>query len=77
MHRVDVELDAAELHTIKRHLLTAGKFTVRAINDILGDDSRASALRVELYRLGILEEPQDRKATKLADAGRKAVMRWA
>jgi hypothetical protein len=76
-HRVDVELEAHELHAIKKHLLTAGKFTVRAVNDLLGDDSRASALRVELYRLGILEEPEDRKATKLTDAGRKAVRRWA
>ncbi len=68
-----MELDAAELHTIKRHLLTAGKFTVRAINGILGDDSRASAFRVEFYRLGILEEPQDRKANRCQAQGRYEV----
>jgi hypothetical protein len=76
LHRIDTTLAPHELQAVKRHLLTAGAFTVRAVNDLLGDDSRASALRVELHRLGILEPPRDRAATRLTEPGRKAVMRW-
>jgi len=77
LHRVDVALSPQELQGVKRHLLTAGAYTVRAVNELLGDETRASALRVELHRLGILEQPKPRAATRLTAPGRKTVMRWA
>jgi hypothetical protein len=77
LHRLDTELDPTEVQAIKRHLLTSGGFTVRAANGILGDDSRASALRVELHRLGILAQPKPRAAAPLTEPGRRTVMRWS
>jgi hypothetical protein len=75
-HRINTDLTRVELLELKRHLLTSGRFTVRAVNGLLGDDSRASALRVELHGLGILEEPKPKAATALTDVGKRAVMRW-
>lgn len=77
MHRLDVALSPLEMQAIKRHMLTAGAFGVRAVNTILQDETRASLLRSELHRLGILEQPKPRAATPLTEAGHKAVMRWA
>lgn len=77
MHRLDVALSPPEMQAIKRHMLTAGAFGVRAVNTILQDETRASLLRSELYRLGILEQPKPRTATRLTDPGKRAVMRWA
>lgn len=77
MHRIDTDMTPHELQAVKRHLLTSGAFTVRAVNDLLGDETRASSLRVELHRLGILEQPKPRAATRLTEPGRRAVMRWA
>jgi len=77
LHRIDTTLSDTELQAVKRALLVSGEFTVRGLNAVLGDDHRASSLRVELYALGILEKPRPRTAAKLTAAGTKAVMRWA
>lgn len=76
-HRIDVTLSEPELQAVRVHLLTAGAFGVRAVNSLLGDETRASALRVELHRLGILEAPRPRVVTAVTPAGRKALIRWA
>ncbi|HUW10031.1 MAG TPA: hypothetical protein VM537_09895 [Anaerolineae bacterium] len=76
LHRLDIELSPSELQALKRLMLTSGAFGVRAANAILQDEVRASALRVELHRLSILEAPKPRTATRLTAAGTKAVMRW-
>ena len=75
-HRIDVDLTEGELHAVKASMLSGGAFTVRAVNTLLGDDSRASTLRGELHRLGILEAPRDRAACRLTEPGRRAVLRW-
>ena len=77
LHRLDVDLTPSEIQAIKRLMLVSGTFGVRAANAILQDETRASALRVELHRLGILEAPKARTATRLTPAGKTAVMRWA
>jgi len=76
LHRLDVDLSPLELQAVKRHMLVSGSFGVRAVNTILQDETRASALRVELHRLGILEAPRARVAAKLTGAGLRSVMRW-
>ncbi len=76
-HRINTELSPEEMMDLKKHLLSTGGLTVRTMNDALQDDSRASALRDELYALGVLTKPRPRTVSKLTDAGRKAVMRWA
>ena len=76
LHQLNTELSVADIHAVKASLLTSGYFGVRAINSLLGDETRASGLRIELYRLGILEKPQPRQATPLTASGKKAVMRW-
>ena len=75
-HRIPVELSKADLHAVKASMLSRGAFVVRGVNALLNDETRASALRIELHRLGILERPQARQATRLTPAGLKAVMRW-
>lgn len=77
LHRIYTELSIEEMRGVKKHLLTTDGFTVRAMNDLLQDDSRASALREELWALGILTKPKPRTVSKLTPAGKKAVMRWA
>lgn len=76
LHRIDTQLTQTELSAIKRQMLTTGAFGVRAVNGILHDETRASLLRAELHRLGILETPQPRTATRLTDPGVHAVRRW-
>ena len=77
MHRINTSLSQADIHAVKGSMLAGGTFGVRAINGVLGDETRASGLRLELHRLGILEPPQARQATRLTSEGKRAVMRWA
>ena len=76
-HQVSVRLSSEEVWELKKHLLETGKYTVRAVNNLLGDETRASALRLDLFTIGILETPKDRAATKVTEAGKRALMRWA
>lgn len=74
--QVSVNLSGDEVYALKRHLIETGKYTVRAVNQLLQDDTRASALRFDLFNLGIIETPRDRAATAVTEAGRRALMRW-
>lgn len=71
--RVDVALTREEIAAVKKMLL-GGMYSVRGITPVLGD--RASLLLTELHRLGILEKPRERVATRITPAGKKAVERW-
>ena len=75
-HRIDTRLSKADTYAIKTSMLSNGTYGVRAINSVLGDETRGSGLRVELHRLGILTKPEQRQATKLTPEGVKAVRRW-
>lgn len=74
MRRVETQLSEEEIRIVKTLLTQSGKYNVRALMPFLGD--RASSLRQELHKLGILTKPKSRAAAKLTPAGRKAIMRW-
>lgn len=76
MHAVDTTLTSADILAVKASLLANNTYSVRALNSALGDENRASGLRLELYRLGIIEQPKPKQATRLTAAGIKAVRRW-
>jgi len=73
-HNIDVTLTMAEIAAIKRYLLTEQACSVRGLQAIVGD--RASALRSELHRIGVLAQLRNRSATPLTEGGLKAVRRW-
>jgi len=74
LHRVEVPLSETEIAQVKKLLLRNGAYSVRVMVSAVGD--RASALRYELNRLGILGKINDRAATPLTAAGKKAVSGW-
>lgn len=74
LHRVEVALTEEEIAQVKKLLLRNGAYSVRAFIPVIGD--RASALRYELHRIGILAAVNDRAATPLTVAGKKAVSGW-
>lgn len=73
-HNIDVTLTMAEIAAVKRYLLTETACSVRGLMAIVGD--RASGLRSELHRIGILAKLRSRSATPLTEGGVKAVRRW-
>lgn len=74
IHRVELALSAEEIAQIKRVLLRDGSCSVRVLTPIVGE--RASAVRQELHRLGILAALKDRAATPLTPDGKKAIAQW-
>lgn len=71
---VEVDLSTAEIAQLKGLLLREGGCSVRSLTPLVGD--RASLLRQELHRLGILAELRQRAATPLTPGGKQAVERW-
>jgi hypothetical protein len=74
-HRLNTELTAGEIATLKAYLLSNEKASVRGLTGLVGD--RASLLRDELVTMGVcVEPPRKNQAAGLSDAGKKAVRRW-
>lgn len=75
-HKIRVVLMPREYRAVQEHLLATGGLNVRALNDVLGDDGRASTLRVELFNIGILTQPKARTMSKFTADGRATVAQW-